>query len=198
MTDNDKKSPVVFPVVFIDRDGTLNIDTGYIGTPEGFTLFEGAAVGLKRLNDAGVKTIVVTNQSGLGRGFFKEDDLKAVNDRFEELLMEEGGAKLDAIYYCPHHPDDACRCRKPATGLIERAKSEHSIDMSRAFVIGDKESDLMLAKNIGAKGVLVLTGHGEITENELKEKEGSVEPDFVAADMIEATDWILKEVEGLS
>jgi histidinol-phosphate phosphatase family protein len=193
MTDTIKKTPVVF----LDRDGTLNIDTEYIGTPDGFTLFEGAARGVKMLNDAGIKAIVVTNQSGLGRGYFKEADLKAVNNRFEELLMEEGGAKLDAIYYCPHHPDDGCGCRKPATGLIEQASSQHAIDMARAFVIGDKESDLMLAKNIGAKGVLVLTGHGEITEDELKEKEGSVEPDFVASNMEDAAGWILEELEDI-
>ena len=194
MNETTKKSPVVF----LDRDGTLNIDTEYIGTPEGFTLFEHAARGLKRLNDAGVKTIVVTNQSGLGRGFFKEDDLKAVNNRFEELLMEEGGAKLDAIYYCPHHPDDGCGCRKPATGLVEQASSQHAIDMGCAFVIGDKESDIRLAKNIHAKGILILTGHGEITLGELKEKEGAVKPDFIATNMEEAAGWILRELEGLS
>ncbi|MCK4846180.1 MAG: HAD family hydrolase [Deltaproteobacteria bacterium] len=194
MTDIDNKSPVVF----LDRDGTLNIDTEYIGTPEGFTLFDGAALGVKRLNDAGVKAMVVTNQSGLGRGYFTEADLKAVNDRLEEILLEEGAAKLDGIYYCPHHPDDNCKCRKPETGLVEQASSQHAIDMGRAFVIGDKESDILLAKNIGAKGILILTGHGEITLGELKEKEGAVTPDFVANNMEDATKWILKELEVLS
>ncbi|MBI5598485.1 MAG: HAD family hydrolase [Deltaproteobacteria bacterium] len=172
--------------VFLDRDGTINEDTGYIGRPEEVALIVGAAGAVKMFNNAGIKVFIITNQSGVGRGYFPSETLEAVNRRVVELLRLEG-AGVDGIYCCPHRPEDACPCRKPATGLISRAVREHGVDPSGSYVVGDKATDIGLARNIGAKGILVLTGKG-------KEELGKLPtpPDYVAADMRDAAGWIIK------
>ncbi len=176
------------PAVLLDRDGTINEDTGYLSNPGEVRLLEGAAKAIKRLNHASIKVVVVSNQSGVGRGYFTHSDLSAVNKRLIELLKEDG-ARVDGIYCCPHRPDDNCGCRKPSTGLTSKAALEHSIDLTRSYVVGDKATDVELARNAGAKAVLVLTGDGE------RERPGLARPaDFVAKDLSEAVRWIMEDL----
>ena len=175
--------------VFLDRDGTINEDVGYLSDPEGLVLIEGAAKAIRLLNEAGVKVIVVSNQSGVGRGYYTDAHVDAVNERLKEYLGREG-ARVDGIYYCNHHPDVDCDCRKPRTGLAELAAKEHKLNHERAYVVGDKASDVSLSKNLGGMGILVLTGKGS---DEIECMEDA--PDFVAKDIFEAVAWILADLE---
>ncbi len=176
--------------VFLDRDGTINEDEGYISNPEDLVLLPGAAGAIGRLNREGIKVIVITNQSGVGRGYYTPQDVRAVNRRLDELLALDG-ARLDGVYYCPHNPDDKCGCRKPETGLIVRAAEEHSVDLESSFVVGDKASDMGLARGVNAKAVLVLTGVG------LEERDKLDEPaDHVAEDLPGAVGWILERMKA--
>lgn len=174
--------------VYFDRDGTINEDVDYLSDPDRLVMIDGAAASIKRLNEAGVPVIVISNQSGVGRGYFSEEAVEAVNERLESLLGAEG-ARLDGVYYCAHRPEEDCGCRKPRTGLVERAAKEHGIDNSSSYVVGDKASDMGLAANIGARGVLVLTGKGAEERKKL-----SVSPDFVADDITGAVEWIMKDL----
>lgn len=174
--------------VYLDRDGTINEDADYLSDPEGLVLIDGAAEAINRLNASGVPVIVISNQSGVGRGYFSEEAVEAVNERLESLLGAEG-ARVDAVYYCAHSPEEDCGCRKPRTGLADRAAREHGIDNTASYVVGDKDSDMALAVNIGARGVLVLTGKGAEERNKL-----SVSPDFVADDISGAVDWIMEDL----
>lgn len=178
--------------VFLDRDGTVSLDLpgGYLHKPEDLVLITGAAEAIRRLNELGVKVLIITNQSGVGRGYFKEEDVWKVNTRLEALLAVEG-AYIDGIYYCPHHPGDACSCRKPEGGLAIEAAGDHGIDLSRSFVVGDKASDVLLAWGLGARGVLVMTGEGPAELGKMERK-----PDHVAPQLKEAVDWIIGELEG--
>jgi histidinol-phosphate phosphatase family protein len=175
--------------VFLDRDGTINEDTGYIGSPGEVVLIQGSARAIRALNLAKVRVIVVSNQSGVGRGLFAEKDVEAVNARLDELLAD-AGAGVDAYYYCPHLPDENCECRKPAQGLIRKAAGEHGVELENSYVGGDKASDIELARGAGARGVLVKTGKGRETALDLK-----VQPDFVAEDLAGAVDWILEDLK---
>ncbi len=174
--------------VFLDRDGTINEDTGYIDSPERLILIEGASDGIRMLNETGIGVIVISNQSGIGRGYFSEEMLKSIHGRLDELLMKKK-ARIDAYYYCPHRPDDGCRCRKPATGLIEKAAKDFDIDLSSAYVVGDKVSDMELANNCRAHGVLVLTGEGGESIKKLK-----CPVAFIAYDLHEAATMIIADV----
>ncbi len=176
--------------VFLDRDGTINIDSGYIGDPELIELFPGAADAINLLNEADLKVIIITNQSGIGRGLFTDSALKAVNRRVIELL-ETDGARIDAIYYCPHLPSDACHCRKPKTVLLKKAAADFDIDVERSYVVGDKCSDIGLGKNAGAKTVLVLTGLGGDTL-----ESGECKPDHTATDILSAATGILADIDS--
>lgn len=142
--------------VFLDRDGTIVEDPGYLGDPARVRLIPGAADAIARLNRAGRMVVLVTNQSGIGRGLYGEDDFLAVQRRIEELLALEG-AKLDAVYHCPHSPDaaPACECRKPAPGLFLRAAEEHGIDIARSIFVGDRARDIEPAARWGARGIMV-------------------------------------------
>jgi histidinol-phosphate phosphatase family protein len=175
--------------VFLDRDGTINEDKGYIGRPEDIELIEGAGEAIRLINGNGLKAVVVSNQSGVGRGYFSNKDLELVNARLKDLLQGQG-AFVDAIYACPHRPEDSCRCRKPMTGLVERAVKELSLDANGSYVVGDKTSDMGLARNIGAKAVLVLTGMGKDAQKDPVDK-----PDFIAEDLLHAVHWILKDAD---
>ncbi|HEY9676486.1 MAG TPA: HAD family hydrolase [Drouetiella sp.] len=187
------------PVVFLDRDGTLNVEVGYIRNLEDLNLIEGAAEAIKKLNKAGVAAILVTNQTGAARGYYAESHIHDLNARLVKLL-ENGGAHLDAVYYCPHLEEGtvapynvACQCRKPEAGMVHQAYSEHpELDSSRSFVVGDKATDVELAQNCGAKGVLVTTGYGTAVQK--GQYQHPVEPDFEAPSIVEAVDWILKQV----
>ena len=175
--------------VFLDRDGTLNVDTGYVKSPDDFTVLPGVGAALARLKQAGARLVVVTNQSGLGRGYFTSKDLEAIHGKLRAILAEDG-VTLDGLYFCPHHPDDRCNCRKPARGMIDRALAELQVDLSRAYVVGDSVRDVELAKLVGAQSLLVMTGPSgaealaDLTARDLP-------PDYVAEAMSQAVDWIV-------
>lgn len=143
--------------IFLDRDGTLNPDPGYISDPKDYSLFPGTADALAKLQKAGYKLILITNQSGISRGLFTEEQLEKVHAKMNSLLAE-GNVKLDAIYYCPHHPEHPykgiadCNCRKPKPGLILKALKDHNIDSYKSFMIGDRTSDIKIgiASNVPA------------------------------------------------
>jgi D-glycero-D-manno-heptose 1,7-bisphosphate phosphatase len=187
------------PVVFLDRDGTLNIEKGYIHNTEDLVLIKGAGEAVKRLNDAGIAAILVSNQSGAARNFYPLSHIEALHERLNRLLNEQG-AYLDALYYCPHHPAGVvpqlavqCDCRKPLPGLVERAFKEHpDLNRDQSFVVGDKTNDLGLANGCGAKCVLVETGFGKhlIESNEHL----SFAIDFQAKSVVEAVDWVLTQL----
>jgi len=175
--------------VFLDRDGTLNEDTGYVKSPDDLTLLPGVGSALARLAQAGARLIVVTNQSGVGRGYFTCKDLEATHAKLR-LVLAEDGVTLDGLYFCPHHPDERCNCRKPARGMIDRAVSELQVDLSRAYVIGDSSRDIELAKQVGAKSLLVMTGpQGAETLADLTAR--GLNPDHVADALPQAVAWII-------
>lgn len=141
--------------VFIDRDGTIAKDVPYCSRPDQFELLPGAGEGIKRLNNAGFKVILITNQSGIGRGYFSEKMLGQIHEKMKADLAEYG-AHLDGIYYCPHHPDDDCDCRKPKPTLIIRAAKEHDIDLRQSYIIGDSVIDIEAGKAIGCTTILLV------------------------------------------
>jgi len=188
---SDFSTPLQGVTVFLDRDGTLNRDSGYVKTTDGMELLPGAVEAVAHLNRAGARVVVVTNQSGIGRGFLTIEALEAIHARLRALL-EAGGATLDAIYYCPHHPDDGCVCRKPGTALIDLAASELGLDLSRVVVVGDQRRDVELARRIGARSVLVTTGPTSLESLASLSGDG-LAPDYVAAGLVEAVDWILRD-----
>lgn len=145
--------------VFLDRDGTLIVDQNYLSDPDGVVLFDGVIAGLRCLQDLGLPLVVVSNQSGIGRGYFSLRDASAVNDRIAQKLAPHG-IEIAGWYMCPHRPDSACKCRKPLPGLIEQASRDLGLDARRSFVIGDKHVDLDLALAVRAEALLVTTGYG--------------------------------------
>jgi len=182
--------------VFLDRDGTINEEVGYVNHIERFFLLPRAGQAIQLLNQNGWKAVVVTNQSGVARGYFPESLIHEVHQKMQELLGNEG-AHLDRIYYCPHHPDigvppyrQKCRCRKPATGMIEDAMKELTLDLSQSYMVGDRGVDIEFAHQIGAKAILVLTGYGK-GEWEYSGARWKAKPDHVAQDLFEAVQWIL-------
>jgi len=185
------------PAVFLDRDGTINVEVGYLSRPEDFRLIDGSGRAIRRLNEAGFLVVVVSNQSGVARGYFGEDAVAKVNETMTREL-EQLGARLDAIYYCPHFPEGVvdqyrreCDCRKPGPGMVRQAQKDFDLDMGRSYVVGDHRGDILLAKNVGVRSILVVTGHGE---EELKKLRGEgVEPDWVVNNLAEAVDRILSE-----
>ncbi len=175
--------------VFLDRDGTLNIDSGYLKSPDDLTVLPGVGAALAKLKQAGARLIVVTNQSGVGRGYFTSKDLEAIHSKLR-LVLAEDGVTLDGLYFCPHHPDDRCNCRKPARGMVDRALAELQVDLSRAYVVGDSARDVELARQVGAKGLLVMTGpSGAEALADLTARDLS--PDHVADDLSQAVEWII-------
>ncbi len=175
--------------VFLDRDGTINFDPGYIKDPAALTLLEGALSGMKRLQDAGFKLVVVTNQSGVGRGFFTEEDLGKVHARLDELLSA-GGVQVDYYSVCIHRPEDQCPCRKPSPKLLLDGALALGIDPSQSYMVGDKLLDLDAGKNAGCRAsILVRTGWGEDSLTKIKDGQAS----YIAANLGEACDWILKQ-----
>ena len=180
------------PAVFIDRDGTIAEEVGYLNHVSRFHMFPFVPAAVRRLNQARCPVIVVTNQSGVARGYFPESLVHEVHLRMMQQLSELG-ARVDALYYCPHAPSENCNCRKPRTGMLERAAREHALDLRRSFVIGDRYADVELARNVQARGILVRTGYGE-GELVWHALEWPTPPDFVAGDLAEATDWILRQL----
>ncbi len=175
--------------VLLDRDGTINVERQYLSNADEVELVPGAAAGLRRMRDLKLGLAVVTNQSGLGRGYFDEDTLDGIHRRLAGLLDAEG-VRLDGIFFCPHLPEDNCFCRKPKTGLVKQAAHELEFEPALSFVIGDKICDINLGRNVGATTILVRTGYG--AEQELDE---CVRPDFVADDLVEAAEIISGLIE---
>ncbi len=183
--------------VFLDRDGTLIEEVGYLDRPDRVLLFPWTIAAVRALNLAGLAVVMVSNQSGLARGFFTEAVVDDVHRTIADQL-DAGGARIDAYYYCPHHPDGkvpgldiVCECRKPARGLVDRAVSEFGVDSARSFVVGDRWVDVGLARTVGAKAVLVRTGYGD---QEARNPPRGVNADAVVDNLIAASAWILKEV----
>jgi len=185
--------------VFVDRDGVLIEEVSYLSSMNHLALFPWTADSIRALNRAGLPVIVVTNQSGIARGFFTGAFVDEVHREISARLAA-GGARIDAYYYCPHHPDGsvaefarACECRKPRPGLIERAASDLDLDPARSFVVGDKWSDVDLAHAAGARGVLVRTGHGAAEQE--RQREGRV-ADAVVDNLAAAASWLLQRLKS--
>jgi D-glycero-D-manno-heptose 1,7-bisphosphate phosphatase len=140
--------------LFLDRDGTLMIDTGYARDPASVELLPGVAAGLVEARALGFELVVISNQSGVARGIISPEQLASVQARLEELLRSEGVA-LDDVRFCVHHPDDGCRCRKPAAGMLEDAAMARGIDLERSVMIGDRDSDVLAGRNAGCMTILV-------------------------------------------
>jgi heptosyltransferase II len=188
---NAQDLPLAGVTVFLDRDGTVNRDTGYITSPQELDLLSGVVEAVARLNRAGAKVVLVTNQSAIARGFITVDQLQTIHAVLLSRL-EAGGARLDAVYYCPHHPNDGCRCRKPQPAMIHRAAADLALDLSRAYVIGDQPRDIELARQVGARAVLVLSGQTIRAAVHDMEPSG-IAPDFVAEALGDAVEWIFRD-----
>lgn len=170
--------------VFVDRDDTLMVDVKYCANPDLVKLMPGAAEGLRALRQAGYRVVVVTNQSGVGRGYFDIDTLDRVNNRLRDELRREG-ADYDALYYCPHAPEEACECRKPKPGLLLRAASELDIDLTSSYTLGDRDLDVGAGRAAGTRTVLVSGKNHSDTSG------SDVAADFVAANLADAAKLIL-------
>ncbi len=183
--------------VFLDRDGTVNEEVGYLRDIDKLVLIPGVAGAIRRLSDAGFKIVLVTNQSGVARGYFPEALVHEAHARLDEMLKQEG-ARIDAVYYCPHHPTAGnsrytvdCDCRKPRTGLLDRAARDMDINVSHSYMVGDKWSDVELGQRAGAISVLVQSGFSHDDPGN-KRPAHVKDPDFVAGTLREAADWILE------
>ncbi len=182
--------------VFLDRDGTLSEEVGYVNHLDRFKLYPWTAQAVRRLNQAGLQVIVITNQSGVARGYFPESLVQEIHQLLQAQLAA-AGAFLDGIYYCPHHPEGSvlpyrisCACRKPGTGLIQRAALEKNLDLTSSFIVGDRYQDLRPGFTVNARTILVLSGYGK-GEYLYQKDTWPRQPDFAAPTLLEAVDWIL-------
>ena len=184
--------------VFLDRDGTINQEVGYLDKADKLVLIPGVFEAVRLINESGMKAVVISNQAGVAKGLFTETFVRQINGQIQSLLVEKG-ALIDRFYYCPHHPSEGvdpyrkiCHCRKPEPGLLEQAAGDLDIDLSESYMIGDHLRDVETAHRVGAKGVLVLTGHGS---DQLKTAEITAvnQPDYVAQDILDAVTWVLKD-----
>ncbi len=184
--------------VFLDRDGTVNRQVGYPNHVSRLRVYPFTAEAIRKVNDRGIPVIVVTNQSGVARGLYPESVVLETNEALQAELAE-GGARIDAIYYCPHHPTAGdhptpCDCRKPATGMAEQAAREHGLDLGRSFLVGDSPSDIEMAVRAGMRSVLVLTGYG-LGEATYRREQWKNEPDCISENLNTAVDWILSRID---
>jgi len=191
----------VKPAIFMDRDGTLSHEIGYVNHPSRFRLYAYSVDAVRLINDSPYLAVVVTNQAGVARGYFPESLIHEVHDSIR-ADMEAGGARLDAIYYCPHHPSVGeppyrhdCDCRKPRPGLLHRAAAELDVDLARSWVIGDRHGDLQLAWNVGARGAMVRSGYG-LGELTYHAPRWPRQPDLTAEHVLEAVRLILDQEPG--
>jgi D-glycero-D-manno-heptose 1,7-bisphosphate phosphatase len=176
--------------VILDRDGTLIVERNYLSSPGGVELLVNAAEGLRRFKELGWGRLIVTNQSGIGRGYFTRDTADAIHARMISLLAQHG-AEIDGIYMCPHTPDDDCDCRKPKAGLVLKAATDWGFQPSDCLFIGDKASDVDLGRALGGSTILVLTGYG--TEHY---QCGLACPDFVVGDLSEAAEIATRTISS--
>ncbi|MBD3287511.1 HAD-IIIA family hydrolase [candidate division KSB1 bacterium] len=183
----EKKAMKKKPAIFLDRDGTINKDTGYLSDPEQFEFLPHAIEGLKKLYDMEYRLIIITNQPGIGIGYYTREDFYRVNKR-----MLEGVSKhhilIDKIYFCPHSKSENCNCRKPGTALVERAKQDMNLDMAHSYFVGDSWGDIAAGKNAGLKTILVKSKFDPEKENEALESK----PDFIVDNLLETAELILK------
>lgn len=178
-------------LVLLDRDGTINVDKHYLSSPEELVLLPGAAAGIRHFNELGLTVAVVTNQSAVGRGYMEITRLDAVHERLRELLRAEG-AEVEAIYVCPHRPEEGCACRKPLPGLARVAAEEWGADLGQSFVVGDKVCDIDLGRGVGAITFLVTTGYGaEVAAA------GLCHPDYTVPDLEAAAAIVGRLVMGV-
>jgi D-glycero-D-manno-heptose 1,7-bisphosphate phosphatase len=180
-------SQTMKPYVLLDRDGTLNVERDYLSDPAQLELLPGVSQALRRLRELGFGLVVVSNQSGVGRGYFNLDAVERIHQRLKQMLAAEGAA-VDAFYICPHAPDEACDCRKPLTGMVDQAVAEWGFDPKDGFIIGDKEADIDLGHAVGARPILVRTGWGKDTE-----QAGDCQPEIIVDDLPAAVRWIEQE-----
>jgi D-glycero-D-manno-heptose 1,7-bisphosphate phosphatase len=214
MTPESKRQAAVF----LDRDGTINEEVGYLDRLEKLHLIPGAAEAIRLIKENGMKAVVITNQSGVARGMFDEAFVDAVHERLREMLRREG-ASLDGFYFCPHHPKEgrnpyvkSCTCRKPSPGLLLRAAGELSIDPEGSYMIGDTIKDIEAGARFGARGILVLTGYGSEAAAAIGssaepriappggsqlpgQEEALARPAHIAGDLLAAVQWLLKDRE---
>jgi D-glycero-D-manno-heptose 1,7-bisphosphate phosphatase len=184
----------VKPAVFLDRDGTVIEERGYLGRLELIQLFPGSTEAIRLLKAAGFAVVIVTNQAGIARGLFDEAFVESAHARLD-VMLREGGAVVEGYYYCPHHPDGivdryriVCGCRKPAAGMVRQAAAALDLDVAQSFVVGDKWLDMGLARNAGATGVLVRTGYAG--GNEAVPPAGC-EPAVIVDTLLDAARWIV-------
>jgi len=186
--------------IFLDRDGTINEEVGYIESLDKLVIIPAAFEAIRLINLSGFKAVVVTNQSGIAKGLFSEVFVRKTHEQLQAALKQKGAA-IDAFYYCPHHPTEGdppyqqvCDCRKPGPGLFLQAARDMSIDLAGSFMIGDRYRDMEAAHRAGVKGVLVKTGFGmDVLENigpDQETPEGK--PDFIAENILQAVHWILR------
>ncbi|MCX7981281.1 MAG: HAD family hydrolase [Syntrophales bacterium] len=180
--------------VFLDRDGTINEEVGYLNAMDKLVIIPGAFEAVKLINRLSLKAIVVTNQSGVARGMFDETFLKHVHRYMKDLFLKHG-AVIDDFFYCPHHPTEGqgkyllrCLCRKPEPGMLLAAAKKWNLDLKSSYMIGDQAKDIELIRRVGGKGILVNTGYGSQVDGEL------IKPDFRARDILEAVKWIERDL----
>ena len=177
--------------VFLDRDGTIAEETGYVNHLSRFCVYPFAAAAIRRLNEAGLPVIVITNQSGVARGFFPEEMVHRVHEKMTAELAARG-ARVAGIYYCPHDSSAVCDCRKPNPGMLHRAAREHDLQVAGSFLVSDRFVDLEMGKKSGCRSILVMTGYGR-GEYEWNRARWPHLPDVVLENLTEAVEWILKE-----
>jgi D-glycero-D-manno-heptose 1,7-bisphosphate phosphatase len=194
---------VAKPAVFLDRDGVLNVEAGYIHSVEDLHLIPGVALSVRHLNDQGIFCCLVSNQSGPARGYYPDTHVQALHDRLCRLLTQEAGAFLDALYYCPYlsAPEGGLdpaytrwsTWRKPNTGMLVAAAWEHDLDLRHSFMVGDKATDVDMAHNAGCVGILVQTGFGDRVL--AGDYQHHTKPDYIAKDLAVAVEWILQQLQ---
>jgi D-glycero-D-manno-heptose 1,7-bisphosphate phosphatase len=187
--------------VFLDRDGTINEEVGYLDSLDKLKIIPAAYEAIQLINISGMKAIVVTNQSGVARGIFTEKLVRQTHEIIQADLLQKK-ASIDKFYYCPHHPTEGtgiylqnCTCRKPLPGMLLQAAHDFDIELADSYMVGDTDRDMDAAKKIGVKGILVKTGYGREVLQDIDPDTAIAEniPDFVAEDILEAVKWIMKD-----
>lgn len=171
--------------VFLDRDGVLMEDANYVGQIERVVLIPGAPLALRRLREAGFRLFIVTNQSGVARGYFSREAVEQIHTHLNDQFARAGVA-VDRYYVCPHHPEDNCDCRKPKPRFLLEAARDYQLDLAQCYMIGDRITDIQTGRNAGTRTILVLTGAGQETADK-----GEAQPDHIARDIGAGADWIL-------
>ncbi|HEY0605234.1 MAG TPA: D-glycero-beta-D-manno-heptose 1,7-bisphosphate 7-phosphatase [Herpetosiphonaceae bacterium] len=182
--------------IFLDRDGTLNVEVNYLHRIEDLVLVPGAAEAVRSLSEAGFLVVVVTNQAGIARGYYDEAALHTLHEEIQRRLAAEGG-RIDAFYFCPHHPEfgGVCECRKPAPGMLRQAAHDHGIDLHRSWLIGDTSGDIGAGHAVGCRTILVRSGYGAQAEAALGSG-GAPRPEAIVADLRAAAAYVLAHDRG--